>query len=259
VGASKKKRSRQKRAWEGDPFVPISPPWLRAVMQEHGVSTAELWRRVGGNEQTLAHHTKGHALKQTRRSRRAQIAKALGVAEQLLAGEALYLPKGAQLGYEAQYSARTWLAAQRLITKCDIAARQDIEDRSPGAAWEGGEADEVRFAVEACVNGLMQVGEWRARLLRWTTNRPPRQGYVEPLPVNSSSAVPVVDPAHEAGILALIQALEHVLTPWFDRQAVLDYAALRELAAEFQRSHTTDRETPSAILTGLGITSTRVE
>ena len=250
-------RKRAKTGWKKDLLVPISPPWVRAAMGEAGVTPAELWRRVGGHEQTLAHLVKGDAMKKTRASRRAAIAKALGVAEALLAGEAEFMPTGAQLWYEYMYSARTWLAAQRLLTKADVATRRDIERRSPGAAWAGGEADSVRLQMGSVLSALMRVGVWRARLLRWLPgSRPLGQGYVEPLaevPGDPMQSQPTVDADHEAGSLALLKSLEHILTPWFAGKAALDYAALLELASVVERSEESKREEPRAILTGSDI------
>lgn len=250
-------RKRVKSGWKHDPLVPISPPWVRAAMGEAGVTPAELWRRVGGHEQTLAHLTKGNAMKKTRATRRAAIAAALGVADELLVGAPEFMPSGATSWYEYMYSARTWLAAQRLLTKADIATRRDIDARSPGAVWAGGEADTIRHHMDKIVAVLMRVGVWRARLLRWLPgSRDIGQGYLEPLaehqtdPLNS---LPTIDPAHEAGSLALLQALEHILTPWFEGQAALDYAALLELATVMARTEGSQREEPRAILAGADV------
>lgn len=221
------------------------------------VSTAELSRRIGGFEQTLAHLAKGDADKKTRASRRAAIARALGVAEELLAGELVFLPTGARLGFEYMYSPRAWLAAQRLFTECDKAARRDLAERGTAAADE---ADHVLHVLDGVLRTLMAIGTWRARLIRWKTPRSEAQGYVEPLaenPLIPYDSLPVVDDAHDSGVLALMHALEHVLTPWFTGDAVLDYAALNELT--MIAPHTPAREEPRALLFGRHVTSTVIE
>lgn len=56
--------------------------------------------------------------------------------------------------------------------------------------------------------------------------RHPRNARVAQVVVLSK---PAVDQAHEDAVVALCTAFEHILKPWFDGDARLNYAALREL------------------------------
>jgi hypothetical protein len=241
-------------------------------MKEVGVSLAELSRRVEGHEQTLAHLMRDAGkkkglrgvslpqMKKTRASRRAAIANALGVAEELLAGQLSYMPRSGVRWYEYMYSVRTRFAAQRLLTKVETAVRRDLDGRNPGMASGLSDGEVVRSQVEDVINALMRVGVWRAQLLRWEPPRVTAQGYLEPLsenPADPFNSRPVVDDEHEAGELALIRALEHILTPWFIGTAVLDYAALRTLATPTAPASASGREDPRAILEGLPVVTFR--
>jgi hypothetical protein len=271
---SARKRSRKKAGWAGDPLVPIAPVILRKAMRALGVSPAELSRRVGGHEQTLAHLMKDGGrkkglrgiplpeMKKTRASRRAAIANALGVAEELLAGELSYMPTGGISWYEYMYSAETWLAAQRLFTKVDTAVRRDIEGQHLGIGSVVSDADSIRSQVQDVVYALMRVGVWRSHLLRWVPARAAAQGYLEPMsenPADPFNSRPTVDDEHEAGSLALIRAVEHILAPWFNGTAALDYAALRMLATPTPPTHPSEREDPQAILGGAPVITFRRE
>jgi hypothetical protein len=240
-----------------DPHVPISPGWLRAVMDRLDVSVAELAKRTAGSEQNIAHILKSGEGRTTRASRRTAFAKALGVSEHMLSGEAMYLP-GMRAGYELRYSARTWLAAGALLTKCETAARRDIE-RLPARVRKTSKANAIPGIVARSVVDLLEMGSWRERFLRFDPPRHERQGYQEPLSSNIDefAAPPVDDPAHEASVVAMARALEHILSPWFEGNAVFDYAALRELTFGTLPPHTGGRENPLAIARGQWVNTPR--
>lgn len=234
-------------------------------MRDLHVSPAELARRVGEHEQTLAYLTKGTgkrglrgvplaAMKKTRASRRRAIAAALNVSEELLGGELSYVGSG---WYEYLYSVETSLAAQRLRVKVDAAVARDIK---AGAVGADGQGDRIRAEVEDVVNALMRVGVCRAHLLRWLPPRAAAQGFLEPLsqnPTDPFNSRPVIDDAHEAGTLALIRVLEHLLAPWFEGTAALNYTALRSFATPTPSSTPSERESPQAILTGAPVITFR--
>lgn len=219
-------------------------------MDRLDVSVAELGRRAADTEQNISHILKSDGRRTTRASRRAAFAEALGVSEHMLSGEAMYLP-GTRAGYELRYSARTWLAAGALLTKCEAAARRDLT-RLPARTRKTSKANAIPRMVADSVADLLEMGAWRARFLRFDPPRHERQGYREPLSsnINRFAAPPMDDPTHEKSVVAMARALEHILTPWFEDIAVLDYAALRELTFGTLPAHTKNRENPLAIARG---------
>jgi len=221
------------------------------------VSVAALAKRAADSEQNIAAILKSSERRTTRASRRATFAKALGVSEHMLSGEAMYLP-GTRAGYELRYSARTWLASGALLTKCTVAARRDIV-RLPARVRRTSKAAAIPDMVARSISDLLEMGSWRERFLRFDPPRSARQGYREPLSsdIEAFDAQPVDDPAHEASIVFMAKALEHILSPWFEGTAVFDYGALRELTQGKPRAHTVGRENPLAILRGVWVNRPR--
>jgi transcriptional regulator with XRE-family HTH domain len=213
------------------------------------MSVSELARRARLSQQSVDAILQSPEGRMMRASRRRALADALGVAEELLAAEGAYPRPGSRLGYEYHYSARTQLAAQRLLTRCDKAAARDLKEfaaQSPPI-----DDDLARETLSDVIADLMAIGSWRERVLRWDPPRHPRQGYREPLAEDIEEPHgprPEGDPAHERGTLALIDAIEHILTPWFEDRARLDYAALREFVTTMPQRHTATRQHPFAIV-----------
>jgi transcriptional regulator with XRE-family HTH domain len=203
------KRSRTKAGWAGDPLVPIVPPILKAALGELNVSVAELSRRIGDHEQTVAHLIRGRAPKRTRASRRAAIARALDVAEELLSGDALFMPHGRHHGAYGSFSAQAWMAIQRLVTRADYAVQRDFEPRGPEAESKS-DADVVRTEVESLLQAMTNLTAWRRRLLL---------GRLEEETEESA--------ARATAEIAVVRWWEYVLGPWLDGRAQLNYDQLR--------------------------------
>ena len=257
VAKARKKRDQRERKRDRvtrttDRNVPISPTALRVVMTDLGVTVSELARRSGNSQQAIDAILSADEGRQTRTSRRASLAKALDVADEVLVGAGDVVLRGAQLSYEYGYSAHTWYLAQRLLTKCDQAAHRDVLQYGPPLPLD--EGDGIRRTVQEMIADLMMIGSWRERFLEWKSprsTRHPRQRHREPLSENPDDVLggrPVKDPAHERGVIALIRAIEHLLTPWFEEKAFLDYTALREFTTSEPASHTTTRCKPHTVL-----------
>lgn len=234
-----------------DPLVPINQEVLWALLDERGLKPASLARRTGDLEQTLAHilNTPGA---RCRKSRRAKIAKVLQVPLELLAGEGFPIPLGFTLpdGFEFRYSPRTQLAASRFIARVRAAILRDVRTHPIKGAFPAvAPSDFVEGAILSAFSELMMVGEWRKRFIEWDSDEHQRRGYTEPATVRPwdegdfrvtgtdekgfliwEAPAPrhERDPDHEAAILALIRAMEHVLGPWFDGTARLNYRAIRD-------------------------------
>src|SRR2546426_7195015 len=131
-----KNRARSK---QDDPMVPVHSPHLRAAMADRGLRVADVARRLKDRRQTVAYLAGGEGIKRSRGSRRARLAKLLGVSEQWLAEPTavfipLYLPEGVQhlvfgTGFPLE-SPRTQLATGRLLAKCVQACDRDLADRA---------------------------------------------------------------------------------------------------------------------------------
>ena len=112
---------------KGDPMVPVYSPHLRAAIADKRLRVTEVARRLKEHQQTVAYLAGGEGIKRCRRSRRARLAKLLGVSEQWLAEPTvmimpLYPPAGSEnvffgTGFPPE-SPRAQLATTRLLTKC---------------------------------------------------------------------------------------------------------------------------------------------
>lgn len=241
--------TRKRREKRRDPLVACDQDVLRALMTERGLKIHRLAELSGQLPQTVAHLLKPGA--RCQRGRLKRIARALNVPPEMLMGGryAIPVPLLFPEGYEYLYSARTKLAASRLLTEIDKAITRDFsaEDASP----------EVRalatfVPVQQQIRGifleLIMISRWRQHFIRWNPLVSEERGHLEPAVVDPWGASirsvhkqpdgflrPVLtplrhekDPDHEAGILGIIRGLEHVLTPWFDGAAKLDYRAIRD-------------------------------
>lgn len=226
------------RGKPNDPMVPIYSPNLRAAMADRKLRVADVARRLKDQRQTVAYLVAGEGIKRSRGSRRARLAKLLGVSEQWLAEPTavfipLYLPAGAKhLVFGAGFpleSPRTQLATGRLLAKCVQACDRDLADpalRDAGAE-ETASPDSVRQHVARCIRQLIHVEEQRKDLL---------VGVAEPWFAWSidggmarSPHLPT-DPEEDGAALHLIAAWERILEPWFTKEAKLNYRRLRDKA-----------------------------
>jgi transcriptional regulator with XRE-family HTH domain len=252
---------RRKHLDDSDLHVPIDGERVRELLREVGLSAAELARRVGTSPQNIAHMMKVGASRRCRAGLRRQVANALGVPEELLAGEPVAWPGGplAPEGYEYRYSIRTELAASRLLTKAAAAFTRDLRQL--------GTEEQIRLlwppyqllgeTVLGHIAELIRVKDWRQKLVSWHPGIEQARGYTEPAtddawaisnvrfvkpkrrkgvrwPRNArvaqweSNARRREDPQHEEGVLALIRGVEYLLQPWFDGEAALNYRGLRD-------------------------------
>lgn len=261
-----KKQPRGRR----DPLVPVNQEVLRALLEERKWTIAMLSRRTGELEQTLDHIVNSVGAR-CRKSRRAKIAKALQVPQELLAGESFPVPGGFMLpdGFEFRYSARTQLAASRLITRVRNAYLRDLRTQSSGGPSPNAPVEVVEGLVLSTFSEFMMIGEWRKRLIEWKPGEHSRRGYTEPATVNPGEKRDIRvkgadregwvdweattprrerDPDHEAAILGLIRGVEHILEPWFRDTARLNYRAIRDFVHLPGHPFATANELTSATL-----------
>lgn len=106
--------------------------------------------------------------------------------------------------------------------------------------------DALRFSI--AFSEFMMIGEWRKRFIEWNPDEQQRRGYTEPAtirPWEGEIRINAVDeegrvdwetanprrerdPGHEAAILSVIRAMEHVFEPWFRGTARLNYRSMRD-------------------------------
>lgn len=251
--------------------VAVNQDVVRALLKARGWTIAELARRTNELEQTLAHLLNRPGAR-CRKSRRARIAKALQVPQQLLAGGSFPIPLGFMVpdGFEFRYSADTQLAASRFITRVRTAVHRDLRIKPIEGLQSAGVVED---AVLSIFSEFMMFREWRKRFIEWNPRELEQRGYSEPAtirPWNASVRVtetdatgrmyweaspprPERDEDHEKAILAVIRGMEHVFEPWFEGKARLNYRAIRDFVhlpahpfAAF--NETTDALSPIAIL-----------
>lgn len=256
-----------------DQLVTINQEVLRALMDERGLTTAALSRRSGESEQTLAHILNNPGAR-CMKSRRGRIAKALQVPQELLAGESFPVPVGFMLpdGFEFRYSPRTQLAASRFIARVGKAVRRDLRINQVSQRSDAPPTGWVEGAVISALSEFMMIGEWRKRFIEWEPHVQQQRGYTEPATVRPWEGDPQIDVVledallwstrpprrerdsdHEAAILGVVRAMEHMLEPWFQGTARLNYRSVRDFVhlpnhpfVEVQESHSAF--SPDAIL-----------
>jgi hypothetical protein len=208
-------------------------------MEERSLAPAQLAVRLGDSQQTVDHILHGtEGLGRIRQSRLSKIARLFDVPEGLLTGDPIVmpaLPPVMRPWVEFGYSTRTQLAASRLLTKVMQAVNRDLQDPSVGPASDDLGVPPLfilREQMADYVGELLRIGEWRRRLIVWETHAWAARGFTEPAtdgPWDTPDPRPVTDPEHEAAVLALARAFEHILKPWFDGDARLNYRSLRDL------------------------------
>lgn len=243
TGENAQEPTRRHRARHpADPLVSVDVERLRALLKERGWGPSELAREAEDTQQTMSSLLAGSAtVKRCRQTRAKRIAEALRVPLEMLTGGALALPDGPAVmpGFEYRYSARTELAASRLMTQIASALRRD-QGRQPKSARRYPDVM-LRETAMTLLAELVQVGEWRRRFLRWKPEEWERRGSAEPPIAGWASTLelrvikPQRDPEHEAAILGLLRAVEHILTPWFDDKAYLNFSAVRDFG-QFHRT-----------------------
>jgi hypothetical protein len=226
------------RGKPNDPMVPVYSPNLRAAMADRKLRVADVARRLKDQRQTVAYLAAGEGIKRSRGSRRARLARLLGVSEQWLAEPTavfmpLYLPAGAEhlvfgTGFPLE-SPRTQLATGRLLAKCVQACNRDLADPTlrDAEAEETASPDAVRHQVARCIRHLIGVEEQRQDLLLRVAE--PWFAVSIDGGMARSPHLPT-DPDEEGAALNLIAAWERILEPWFTKEAKLNYRRLREKA-----------------------------
>ena len=260
----RKREQLARQGWTGDDLAPINGDVLKVLLEQREWGPGQLARQVGRrytNQQNISDILKSGRARRCRRSLRRRIAKVLEVPEEYLGNEPVVPPVGPMVwpGTEYQYSIRTRLAASRLLTLTANAVTRDL-DRVLGEKESPLPRDWVVGQALNWIAELVLVKPWRQKLLQWKPGVEAQRGYTEPpsLIVKPSKATgsrrppprerskfpkdavvmgyePAVtevveDAAHEAGVLALLSGMEHLLRPWFEDEAALNYAALRDFA-----------------------------
>lgn len=232
-----------------DPLVPCRGDVLGWLLDDRGLTVANLAKRSGELEQTIAHWLKTPGAR-CQRSRLRRVARALNVPTEMLSGDpyAIPMPFFFPEGFEYRYSPRTILAASRLLTEVDKAITRDLA--SPGIPKDLNTLAPrpvIDAAIRQVFYDLIMIGEWRKRFIRWDPKVHEARGYMEPAVLNpwnravravqaddgatrweTAAFRPERDPEHEAALLGIIRGIEHVLRPWFEGTAQLDYRALRD-------------------------------
>jgi hypothetical protein len=249
----RRERESREREREG-PQVPIDGEVLKTLLAERDWGASMLATQVGRgltSQQNISDILASPPGRKCRRNLRRRIAKVLGVPEELLAGEPFLPPFGHWVapGVEYRFSRRTEWAASRLLTQVARACERDLKrarkeivtdavSPSPQHAWQ---------QTLNWVTQLIQIQTWRRKLLVGAVDQPPEGMPLPPPPPSPAlsfvlwSAVrPTDDPYHEAGVLALIRAIEHLLKPWFDDASQCNYRALRDLAMSLGRPTPSD-------------------
>jgi DNA-binding Xre family transcriptional regulator len=212
--------TKRKKTYTGDALVPISPPFLRALIKDRKLTVGELARRIGDSDQAIRYLATGDASsgKRCRLSRLRRIAKELRVQDGLLQlGGFVDPPVWHRAGFGFHYSARIWLAVDRLLTSVHDAWQRDVKgEKATGIVDEVSEAERWR-AVERGIHELINAGAWREMLLLNRRDRHPRHGRVEPSMRDPQAQwpEPADDPEYEESVIRLIAVFEYLLEPWF--------------------------------------------
>jgi len=226
---------RAKEAFEDDPLVDIDCGLLRGLVDELSLTVAEVARRTGDSHQTIRHLYGGEGIGRCRRSRRLALAKALDVPEEMLARGQVFIPHIPTMpdGYEILYSKRTALAVSRLLTKSAKACERDLNDvhLCPPEYETLAPREIIVQYVGSYLSELLQIGEWRKRLIEWDHSEQERRGFTEPATEDPWTVKqrPIVDTDHERAVLGYATAIEHTLSPWFSGKALFNYRTLRDL------------------------------
>ena len=264
MGKPQKVRRRH-RTKSKDPFVPINGVVVRAALAEQRSGPTQLGRDTGASQQRISAILNSGSDATCRSALRRQIAKVLGVAEEMLSGMPVIPPDAPFVarGYEYRYSIRTEFAASRLLTLAAKAIERDLADAADSGAQQPWPPPRLVLTQGLnWIGELVQVRPWRQKFLCWNPDIEASRGFTEPPTVDAwntpfswrgvapgerkrsrlpkgtvvvggfdaTQPIRVDDPDHEAAILGLLKAVEHVLRPWFEGHAKLNYAALRDFA-----------------------------
>ena len=254
---------RKKADWSDDPMVDLKADVLRGLLDNRRWTPSQLAHACATSQQRISALLGPRAKGRCRRSLRQAVAEALEVSENLLSGEPVVPPFGPFVaeGFEYRYSRRTELAASRFLTLVATAVVRDLEKACGGRSTPSWPPPDV--VITTAVNWIAElvlVKYWRQKLLVWNPEVESSRGFTEPataalsgppqivtrvptdeerktLPpgVNliaglGSRPQPIDDPAHERAVLSLLVGVEHLLRPWFDGDAALNYRAIRDFA-----------------------------
>ena len=235
-----------------DALVPIKSDRLRAAMELSEWTVTRLAKRLGKKEnpQTVHYLTQGDGLKRCRASRRTALAKLLDVTEDWLAGGDYGVPLPAVLPLlkELEGSPRVMLAVGRIFETCYLAVERDLakERKRPDSAIGWNATHDVHWFMIGTLAQFLSAWHWQSALgctppAEAKAPTVPRTGpilemnkwlgLVPPSAWTRSLGRMALKPEDEAVVLALLHAWTHILRPWLDGIAVLDYERFRELAA----------------------------
>jgi hypothetical protein len=232
-------KSELRRKYERDPMVPLSPRVLRDALKFNNMNIADLRRALGAStisHQRLAKILSGpdDRMKRCRQSLLRAMSKALGVPQRFLRGEPLILRSALddwQAGYETDYSPLTALAAQAFYERCEEAYRRDLGDPQAPQMEPQYPDDYYVGEFRKVLRASLSIRRWRLDLLI-RPGLPARSGQLaEPTPKEAKLISPPQEsPEHEKAVLALIEVLSHILAPWIEGTAKLNYSAMIALA-----------------------------
>jgi transcriptional regulator with XRE-family HTH domain len=209
-------------------MVPINLAALQWAQGQLHLTTSQIAGRVGVPQQTIDAILRAKPGRRVRSSLRRKLARAIGVADSMLtdAPDQIHLPAVVS-DTEFQVSPATRFVASRLATLTAQAVTRDLAlpgVEAPATAWE---ADFVVQSTQTAVVRLLEIARVRSRWLCFTAEAwTSREGVEPPRTGGKPSAGDTSE--HEAAVLALARIVEHVLQPWFDGVATLDYRALRK-------------------------------
>ncbi len=226
-------------------MVALLPGRLRAAGAEGSWTIGGLAKKLGAgeNRQTIHHLMQGDDPTKCRSSRRQKLARVLQVPEKWLAGEHVEFPITGVVHLEIsqQRSPRLALATARLMRRCVNAVQRDLTryraEPDKGDPWSA--TDEVQFFIGWAVGQLSTSQEWQHTLLR--PRKAARSGKAEgvvPVPMGKPPTLETVrriSADDEAASLALVQAFDLMLAPWFTDVAGLRYDKLRGLLESVAR------------------------
>ena len=226
--------TKRKAPHAGDPLVPISPYFLRALIDDRKLTVGELARRIGDSDQAIRYLAAGDkgTQKRCRLSRLRRIAKELRVQDGLLQlGGFVDPPVWQRAGFGFQYSARVWLAVDRLLSRVHSAWLRDVKREKASGTVDEVSEPEKWLAVQRGVHELINIGAWRELLLLNRRDRHPRHGRVEPSMHDPQAhwPEPTDDPEYEESVIKLIAVFEYLLEPWFADKATFNYKGLLHL------------------------------
>jgi transcriptional regulator with XRE-family HTH domain len=224
-----------------DPLVPFRRERLDAAIELGNYSQAAIAKRLAGAlgvkgpsrplpRQAINRLLNGEGPKRIRRRYRRALAEILEVPEQWLSGEEVLGPETSLPNIDAGIGRRprAWLALHRFVGRVEIAVRRDAKKAS--AAVSHDEHMRAVSTIAALVGQLLRFARLRAWLL---------PGEAPDRPIHSMEDYWALqkpnpdDPELENAELAVLRALNYLLSPWFANRSALDYEQLRIFANAF--------------------------